>query len=434
MVVTTGWSTLIGFLVLLYLQSCSGSNCVPTADGCIPFGKETKEKVFMMDPTALVVNHGSYGGVPRVIFNAEVEWMKKMEENTFYWFLPVMGYRLHLLEAREEIAKYVGVATKDIVLVENASSGINAVLRSLFPLYPHGTKILRLSLAYPMVQHTMSYIAEMGKLEIVDVVVDIPTDEATILKKVREAFEEHGQNGIAFAVFDHIVSMPCAILPIKELIEIAHSYGALTIVDGAHAVGQVPLNLTDINPDFYTSNGHKWLCSPKGSAFLYIKSDHHKIIHPTVISNQYGNGWDLVHQFEYTGTRDYSAFLSLKEALQFRKNLTDSVVWKYNNNLCLEAGKMMSAAWNTTRPLPDSMTASMINVRIPCNTKDRSKGCYTWSEPEMYLWMFGKNVWSLVFPDQSGYLYVRLSCQIYNDMDDYVKLMKVIEEFNHPEQ
>eukprot|EP01127_Copromyxa_protea_P011169 TRINITY_DN2794_c0_g1_i1.p1 TRINITY_DN2794_c0_g1~~TRINITY_DN2794_c0_g1_i1.p1 ORF type:complete len:224 (-),score=38.82 TRINITY_DN2794_c0_g1_i1:831-1502(-) len=223
MVVTTGWSTLIGFLVLLYLQSCSGSNCVPTADGCIPFGKETKEKVFMMDPTALVVNHGSYGGVPRVIFNAEVEWMKKMEENTFYWFLPVMGYRLHLLEAREEIAKYVGVATKDIVLVENASSGINAVLRSLFPLYPHGTKILRLSLAYPMVQHTMSYIAEMGKLEIVDVVVDIPTDEATILKKVREAFEEHGQNGIAFAVFDHIVSMPCAILPIKELIEIAHS-------------------------------------------------------------------------------------------------------------------------------------------------------------------------------------------------------------------
>jgi selenocysteine lyase/cysteine desulfurase len=346
----------------------------------------------------------------------------------------VMGYRLQLAEVRGLVADYVGAKAEDIVIVENASSGINAVLRSLFPYYLPGTKLLRLSLAYPMVQHTMSYIADMGKLDIIDVVIDIPTDEATIIKGVEEAFAKYGHGEIALAVFDHICSMPMVIMPIKKLIDIAHSHGSLVLVDGAHAIGQVPLNLTYLNPDFYTSNGHKWLCAPKGAAFLYVKKEHHSVIHPTVISNQYGNGWDLVHQFEYVGTRDYSAFLTLTEAIQFRKNLTDQVVWNYNNNLCLEAGKMMSAAWNTTRPFPDSMVASMINVRIPCNTKDPSKGCYTWNEPELYLWMIGHNVWSLVYPDQSGFLYVRLSCQIYNDMDDYVKLLKVISEYNLPEK
>jgi len=383
----------------------------------------------MMDPTALSVNHGSYGAVPRVIFDAEVEWMRKMEDNTFFWFLPVMGYRPYLAKVRDEIAKYVGCKMEDIVILENASSGVNAVLRSLMPLYSPGTKLLRLSLAYPMVQHTMSYVGEAAHLDIIDAFVPLPTDPQTIIEIVRKKFEEHGKDQIPLAVFSHIVSMPAIILPIKELIDLAHSYGARVLVDGAHAVGQVPLNLTDLNPDFYTSNGHKWLCSPKGSAFLYIKKDMHNFIHPTVISNQYGDGWDMVHQFEYTGTRDYSAYLSLLQALEFRKNITDTVVRTYNNNLCLQAGKLMSEAWNTTRPVPDSMTASMINIRIPCNSKQPGE-CYTWSEPALYLWMIAKNVWSLVFPDTEGNLYVRLSCQIYNELDDYVQLMKVISDFN----
>lgn len=127
------------------------------------------------------MNHGSYGAVPRVVFDAEVDWMKQMESNTFYWFLPVMGYRLPLAEVRQKVADYVGADATDIVMVENASSGVNAVLRSLMPYYTAGTKILRLSLAYPMVQHTMSYIAEMAKLEVIDVVIDLPTDETKAL-------------------------------------------------------------------------------------------------------------------------------------------------------------------------------------------------------------------------------------------------------------
>jgi len=355
--------------------------------------------------------------------------MRQMEFNTFYWFLPVMGYRTHLAEVRQEIAQYVGVNMEDIVILENASSGVNAVLRSLMPTYKPGTRILRLSLAYPMVQHTLMYISEAAHLEIIDLVIPLPTDVPTIIKLVKAKYDEYGKDGIELAVFSHIVSMPAIILPIKELIDISHSYGARVLVDGAHAIGQVPLDLTYLNPDFYTSNGHKWLCSPKGSAFLYVKREFHDLIHPTVISNQYGNGWDMVHQFEYTGTRDYSAFLSLRQALEFRRNLTDEVVTSYNNNLCLKAGKMMTEAWNTSRPVPDSMVASMINIRIPCNSRVPGE-CYTYSEPALYLWMIAKNVWSLVFPDTDGTLYVRLSCQIYNEMDDYVRLMKVIDEFN----
>eukprot|EP01126_Amoeba_proteus_P046177 TRINITY_DN5204_c0_g1_i3.p1 TRINITY_DN5204_c0_g1~~TRINITY_DN5204_c0_g1_i3.p1 ORF type:complete len:360 (+),score=62.89 TRINITY_DN5204_c0_g1_i3:317-1396(+) len=359
--------------------------------------------------------------------------MKQMEANTFYWFLPVMGYRMYLSEAREKIAEYVGVDLRDIVIIDNASSGINAVLRSLMRILSPGAKILRLSIAYPMVQHTVSYIATEGNFQVVDVFVDFPTDAETILSEVEAEFERQGPGSISVAVFSHISSMPAIILPIKELILLAHSYGAKVVVDGAHAVGQVPLNLTDLTPDFYTSNAHKWLCSPKSAAFLYVKREYHNLIHPTVISNQYGDGWDMIHEFEYVGTRDYSPYLTLIEALEWRKNITDDAIFTYNNNLCLTAGHFMAKAWNTTLPIPDSMTASLVNVQIPCNSLSDPTKCYTWLEPEIYLWLFSKNIWALVFPDTHGKYYVRLSCQIYNELDDYVRVMKAIDEFNIPQ-
>jgi len=378
-----------------------------------------------MDSKALMLNHGSFGAVPRPVFDAQVESMLEMEANTFLWFLPTMGYRPQLNKARRELAEYVGARPSDLVFVENASAGINAVLRSLLSNFPRGSKVLCYSFAYMMVKNTLSYLSSREDFEIVEVVIDLPTTDYEIIRKTEEKFKEY-EGQIKLAILDHISSSPAMILPIKQLVNLTHHYGSLAFVDGAHALGQVPININDLNPDFYTSNGHKWLLTSKAAAFLYVKSEHHSLIHPTVISNQYGNELDIQTRFEYTGTRDYSAFLSFSSALELRRQLTDKRVMEYNNKLCLEAANKMSEAWNTTRPIPDHMTASMINVRIPCNVLDAE--CYSWDDIEFYLWLFTKNIWVMGFKDRNGVRYLRLSCQIYNELSDYDYLKEAIDE------
>jgi selenocysteine lyase/cysteine desulfurase len=280
-----------------------------------------------------------------------------------------------------------------------------------------------------MVKNTLSYLADREGVEVIEVTVDLPTDEAQILYLVEDALRR--ENGtIKLVLIDHISSTPAIIFPVKELVALSRSYGAVTLVDGAHALGQVPVNLNELDPDFYTSNGHKWLCTSKSAAFLYVKKEYQDLIHPTVISNQqYGAKTSFQARFEYTGTRDYSPFLSFSSALRFRElSGGDEHVMTYNNDLCLKAANMMSEAWNTTRPVPDHMTASTINVRIPCNTRDPA--CYTWNEVGFYLWLFLKNIWALGFQDANGVWYLRLSCQIYNQMSDYEELKEAIDELN----
>jgi len=194
------------------------------------------------------------------------------------------------------------------------------------------------SFAYIMVKNTLSYLSVREDFEIVEVVIDLPTSVDEILRRTEEKFQEHAGQ-IKLAILDHISSSPAIILPIKQLVNMTQNYGSLAFVDGAHALGQVPINIKDINPDFYTSNGHKWLLTSKSAAFLYVKTDHHSLIHPTVISNQFGKEFDIQTRFEYTGTRDYSAFLSFLPALELRRQMTDEKVMEYNNNLCLEAAK-----------------------------------------------------------------------------------------------
>jgi selenocysteine lyase/cysteine desulfurase len=408
-----------------YESSCP-TNSVKQGSECVPFGHATRQKVFMME-SGVQLNHGSFGATPRAVFDHQVDLLKEMEANTFLWFIPTMGYRSQLLRVKRELASFVGgVDPADIVLIENASSAINSVLRSILSTFPAGAKVLRLNFAYMMVKNTLSYLAEKEGLEIVEQVIDLPTNADDILRKVEMILREH--NGtIKLAILDHIASTPAIILPIKELVNLTRSYGALSLVDGAHALGQVKIDLPDIDPDFYTSNGHKWLCTAKSAAFLYVHKNQQKQIYPNVISSLSGADTDFQTRFEYTGTRDYTAYLSFLSALEFRNNIGDDVVMSYNKDLCLSAAKMMSDAWNTTRPVPDEMTASTINVRLPCNTRDQK--CYTWDDTAFYIWLFIKDIWALTFVDAHGVRYLRLSCQIYNEMADYEALKQAMDEF-----
>lgn len=195
------------------------------------------------------------------------------------------------------------------------------------------------------------------------------------------------------------------------------------LIDGAHVVGQIPLNLTDIDPDYYFSNGHKWLCSAKGSAFLYVRKSLQDSLIPTVISS-----YKQVFQtdFTYTGTRDYTNFLSFLEALKFRSWLTDQSVWKYNNELCRRVSEYLVHRWKTDTAVPYSMSASTGNVRIPCNTQ--GSACYSWDLGKINQ-MFIYHGYTVVLYEYHQIRYIRLECQIYNEINEWVSFANLFDRF-----
>jgi selenocysteine lyase/cysteine desulfurase len=201
-----------------------------------------------------------------------------MEANTDRFFRYEMYQKVDVVRAI--VANHVGANEEDIVFVINASHGVNAILRSL--LLPSGSKFLYFNLAYTMVKNTLYYISEEFQNQLVEVNVTFPVSYSKIVGQVVEALEKNPE--VKVACFSHITSVPALILPIKELTEECHKRGVMVLVDGAHAMGQIPINITDLGADFYLSNGHKWFYTLKGSAFLWVKKELQPLISPTVIS------------------------------------------------------------------------------------------------------------------------------------------------------
>lgn len=212
------------------------------------------------------------------------------------------------------------------------------------------------------------------------------------------------------------------ILPIKEIIQMMKKKTIKTLIDGAHVVGQIKLNITDLDPDFYFSNGHKWLLSSKGSAFLYVKKQYQSEILPTVISSYKTN---FKNDFMFTGTRDYSNYLTLDEALNFRAWLGDEKVWSYNNNLCRNVSESLSKRWNTELPVTHSMSASVINIRIPCNIQEPI--CYSWNIGTI-LNKFTNDGFTIVIYEYQKIRYFRFECQIYNFFEEYLLTAQKFEQ------
>eukprot|EP01080_Neovahlkampfia_damariscottae_P002332 gene2332-2800_t len=381
------------------------------------FGREMKLKMFQLKPNEIYINHGSYGAVPHVVQNYQKKLFSKVQENPLRFM--TQEHPKLINQTIERVSKYINAEKEDVVLIENASAGINSVLRST--RYNKGDKILITSIGYNSVKTTLEMLKKWYKIEVVIVDISLPTTEEKIIKSITKSFTEHK---IKLAVIDHISSFPSLTFPIKQIIKIARNFDVKLFVDGAHAIGQIPINIKDLDPDYYISNGHKWLCSSHGSAFMYVKKSLQSEVHPPVQSHFYGQGFQK--EFHFTGTRDYTPMYTFIPALDFRDQLKDENVWTYNNNLCLNAAKMLIGRWNTTGIVPFSMNSALINIKLPCSTS--SADCWRLKPWELQKILQDKyDIWSYV-----GYSgkeqHLRISCQIYNEMNDYVKFADALEE------
>ena len=298
-------------------------------------------------------------------------------------------YQRLLGETRAELARYVSANPDDVVFVENASAGVNAVLRSLALNHTSTSStstftIGLFSCAYPMVTNTADVLTHAGLTKVRRIPVEFPvTSEQDVVDDLDRALKSTEPGSIPTVLsISHIVSTPAVILPVRELTLVAKAHGVkYVLIDGAHAFGHIPINMTDLaaaGVDYYVGNGHKWLYSPKGSAFLWTRPSLQPSTLPTVISSDFAL-YDYARDFLYTGTRDYTAFVSVTSALAFRDSVGgDAAVQRYMTDLSHWATDLLVKRWGTQAAAPHEMTGAMATVQLPTNNRTVALGLYTW--------------------------------------------------------
>jgi isopenicillin-N epimerase len=364
-----------------------------------------------LEPDFLTVNHGSYGATPRAVLAEQDRWRKRMEaQPTRFFFLELPGA---LREAAAALAKFVGTAADDVAFVPNATTGANAVLRSL--RLGAGDEVLHVSHVYNAVRNTIAHLA--GEAGAMAVVADIPfprPEPAAILKNIEQAITKRTR----IAVIDHITSPSGLVLPVQEIIRLCHDAGVPVLIDGAHGAGQVALDLRELGVDWYVGTCHKWLCAPKGCGFLYARHDRRADLHPVTISHGYGQGFTT--EFDWTGTMDPSAYLSLPAAIAFFERLGGVALRERNRRLAAEAATLLAGALGTEVGALPEMAGSMGLVRLPVGLEAKRAEAV-----KVRRALQAASTDAPVHP-LAGALWLRLSAYAYNEIGDYERLAKLL--------
>jgi isopenicillin-N epimerase len=276
-----------------------------------PPSPEALRQEYLLDPDVIFLNHGSFGACPRIVFDVYQAWQRELERQP----VAFVGRRQEglLNAARAYLASYLNAGPDDLSFVVNATSGLNVIARSL-PLAP-GDEILTTDLEYGALNLTWEYLCTKAGARYVRQPIPLPVTTAADFVDALWA----GVTERTTAIFlSHITSATALILPVAEVCRRAREAGILTIVDGAHAPGQLPLDLTTLGVDIYAGNCHKWLSAPKGAAFLYVRPEQQEWVESLTISWGWSPGHSFVSRNQQQGTRDISAFLAASTAIDFQ--------------------------------------------------------------------------------------------------------------------
>ncbi|MFI4980624.1 MAG: aminotransferase class V-fold PLP-dependent enzyme [Nevskiales bacterium] len=360
-----------------------------------------------LDWDFLTVNHGSFGAAPKVVLAAQDAWRRQLEAQPSRFMRTVLPDALR--GAAAQLGKFVGAAAKDIAFVENATTGCNAVLRSL-RLAPDD-EIVVLSHGYGAVRNTVRYVTERAGARMIEAVVPFPRPlPEAIVANLAAVLTARTR----LAVLDHITSSSALVLPLARMVAVCHAAGVPVLVDGAHGPGQVTLDLTALGADWYAGNCHKWLCAPKGCAFLHARADRQEELHPVTISHGYGKGF--LEEFDWTGTWDPSAYLSVTDAIDFHQRLGGAALRARNAALAAEGATLIAGRLATETGAGNELSGSMGVVRLPlagAATAERAQAL------RRRMLAAGTDVPLHV---QADAVWLRLSAAAYNELDDYVKL------------
>lgn len=381
-----------------------------------------------LDPAVVFLNHGSFGACPREVRLVQDGLRARMEAEPVRFLSRELEGLLD--EARRELGAFVGADPDDLAFVPNATTGVNTVVRSLS--FATGDELLTTDHAYNACRNALQYVAGRSGARVVTVGIPFPLDSAA---RVMEAVLSAVTPRTRLALLDHVSSPTGLVFPVDRLVAELARRGVDTIVDGAHAPGMLPLDLDRLGAAYYTGNGHKWLCAPKGSAFLHVRRDRQHLVRPLTISHGANSPRrdrsPFRLEFDWTGTADPTAYLSLPAAIRCVGAMLPGgwpEIMARNRRVAIEARRALCAALGIAVPGPDEMIGALGAVPLPDGRPDppgapaRRDGLQ-----DLLFERFGIEVPVMRWPSPPARL-IRVSAQLYNTPAQFGRLAGCLSE------
>lgn len=372
--------------------------------------KTDLKNLFLLDPSVIFLNHGSFGACPKPVFKAYQDWQLELERQPVLF----LDRRVDSLldEARSHLAAYLGASSENIIFVPNSTVGINAVARSL--KLNTGDEILTTDHEYGAMDKIWEFICQKSNAKYKRHPVLLPVKTSAELV---DSFWLEVTNHTKVIFLSHITSPTALRFPIEAICQRARQAGILTVIDGAHAPGQISINLDALGADFYTGNCHKWLCAPKGSGFLYARPEHHQTFEPLIISWGWSDASSYVQKNQWQGTRDIAAYLSVPAAIEFLKKYNWNAVRLHCHELVLYARQLMKEVTGLEPICPDSTEwfVQMSTLPLPfCDGEKLKKLLYDEFQIE------------IPFIYWNGYYFLRISVQGYTTKEEVETFVRTV--------
>ncbi|XP_055873541.1 uncharacterized protein LOC106051678 [Biomphalaria glabrata] len=392
----------------------------------IKFGKEIRDKEFLLDPDVTFLNHGSYGTVPSRIIDIQNKLNIERERHPDHWYR--VNCKKYVDRSRRAVADFIGADSDNIVYVSNPSVAINTVIRS-YPFQP-GDALLDTNLSYGTIAKLCKDFTSRIRpdVERVNLQIDFPVlSEDYIIQKYEDILRKHPN--IKVAIIDHITSPSAIVMPVKKLVDLCHSNNVLAFIDGAHAIGQIPLNINDLGADVYTTSVHKWAFAPRGCAILWYDRKHASWINPLTTSWNIGDSLD--QQFFEQGTVDHIPYVLARHCLDFYQAIGGmSKIIQYTTLLAEEARDLLIKELRL-EPLPLAPTLESPNLKLLKLPAVSGYPCTEAGVAALEKALFeGTSVFAVLALIQN-HIYLRYSVQVYNDIDDFKTFVTYFKDFLH---
>ena len=372
---------------------------------------------FLLDPEITFLNHGSFGACPREVLDELQRWQREMERNP----VEFLGRRSAglLAASRARLAAFLGASPENLVYVANATTGVNIVARSL-ALRP-GDEVLATDHEYGACDATWQQVCARRGASYRRVEIPLPFERERFVDRLLAAATPRTK--LIFA--SHVTSTTALIFPIAELCRRARERGVVTLIDGAHAPGQIELDLDAIGADFYTGNCHKWMCAPKGAGFLHAQPQHHAGLDAPVVSwgyvagqaghtvfDAYTGRTPLERRLQWQGTREIAAWLAVPAAIDFQARHDWPAVRERCHELAREALHRLASRHGLAPVSADDDYAQMVAIPVPQQDAEGLRAR-----------LFDESRIEIPVTQHGGRSFVRLSVQGYNGRDDIERLL-----------
>ena len=378
---------------------------------------------FLLDPEITFLNHGSYGACPKPVFETYQQYQKDLEMHPVK-FMQEDVYRF-LEISRESLSHYVNCDKDDLIFVTNPTQAVGTVIHNI--LINSNDEVLSTNLEYGSCDRMWTYDADQKGYKYIQAEINLPIeDKETFLNQ----FWSYASDQTKYVFISQITSTTGMILPIPEIVDEAKKRGIKTIIDGAHVPAHIPLDIKELDPDYYTGALHKWLCCPKGSSFLYVKKEKQDGIQPMLKSWGWGEEYEefkssvqlhspsrFINVFQWQGTRDMSTFFTVPEAIQFQEEHDWDSVRSRSINMVIEARNRINEITKLPKICPDNWLGQMATILFPIDdTVAFKKTLYNDYQIEMPVM---RHIEHTAF---------RISIQGYNSEADIDHLINALEE------